>query len=502
MAVTTVRPDSTPTGAANFTIFGGAASINAALADNNVATYVKKGVTGNGAVIVGFGTTSITSAVRVKQVRVRAQASCPTASSRLRITPIVRVDGVNYFGSPLSLNGVQTLAEYSGAYFSTSPDGQAWDQTRIDSLRAQIQDLASGADLSSTYELFFDIETTTQPTVSVASPTGTVTDNSLPEVAWTYSDADGSAQDYYQIKVFSSTQYSAGGFDPSTDTAYWDSGIVGSEDNSATIGEYLGDGTWRAYVRVAKTVSGVPFYSSYQYSQFIVSVTPPTTPTITGTWQSANNRVFISTTGASISGTFDSQVFQIQRSDDSGTTWTDVTGASALIPTAAGTATIYDYAAPRDVTVQYRVRAIGTLGENQVASDWSTTSNVSVINDLTWWLKAVENPTLNKGALKVNPGFKASPEEQIGVVRPIGRRTAVTISSGLQGEDGEFTISTLGDAEFDGVWALATHTGVLLLQTPQGEQKYIRIIDRTYTRAGVIANPQNEVAITYVEVNA
>lgn len=500
MAVVTVRPDSTPTGASNFTIFGGAASINAALSDNNSATYVKKGVTGNGSVIVGFGTTTIADNVRVKQVRIRSEVACPTTSSRLRITPITRINGVNYLGTPQVFNGTFTFDEYEGAYFTTSPDGQAWDQDRIDGLRAQIQDLASGADLSSVYELFFDIETTTQPTVSVASPTGTITDNSKPEVSWTYSDADGTGQDFYQIKVFSSAQYSAGGFDPTATVAFYDSGVVASDDNTATIGEYLIDGTYRAYVRVAKTVSGSPFYSSFEYSQFIINTTPPTIPTLTGTFQSITNQVLLELAGSSVSGSFDSQVFQVQRSDDAGTTWTDVTGGTALVPDGLAEASLYDYAAPRAATATYRARSIGTAGENEVASDWSAEVNVSVTNDATWWLKAVNDPTLNRGALKVNPGFKSSPEEQIGVFRPIGRRTAVVVSSGLQGEDGEFTISTLGDAEFDGVWALATHTGSLLLQTPQAEQKYIRVTDRSYSRAGTVGNPQNEISITYVEV--
>ena len=500
MAVVTVRPDSTPTGAANFTIFGGAASIDAALSDNNSATYVKKGVAGNGAVIVGFGTTSIGDTVRVKQVRIRSEVLCPTAASRLRITPIVRIDGVNYLGTPQVFNGSFVFDEYEGAYFTTAPDGQAWDQDRIDGLRAQIQDLASGADLSSIYELFFDIETTTQPTVVVASPSGTVTNNARPEVSWTYSDADGTEQDFYQIKVFTSAQYSSGGFDPTASTAFWDSGVVGSGDNTATIGEYLTDGTYRAYVRVAKTVSGVPFYSSFEYSQFIIDTTPPTVPTLSATFQSATNRVLLDVTGATVQGSFDSQVFQVQRSDDSGTTWADVTGGSDLVPDGSAESSLFDYAAPRAATAAYRVRSIGTLGENEVASEWSSSVNVTVTNDLTWWLKAVTDPSINRGSLKVNPGFETRPMEQIGIFRPIGRRTAVVISSGLMGEDGSLTISTIGDAEFTAVWALATHTGSLLLQTPQAEQKYIRVTERSFNRSGTVSNPQNQVTITFSEV--
>lgn len=500
MAVVTVRPDSTPTGASNFTIFGGAASIDAALSDNSAATYVKKGVTGNGAVIVGFGTTTISDNIRVKQVRIRSEVLCPTAASRLRITPIVRIAGVNYVGSAQIFSGSFAFDEYEGAYFTTAPDGQAWDQTRINGLRAQISDAASGADLSSIYELFFDIETTTQPSVSVASPTGTVTATSLPEVSWTYSDADGTEQDYYRIRVFTSAQYSAGGFDPSSSASFWDSGVVASSDNTATIREFLTDGLYRAYVTVAKDVSGIPFYSNYAYSQFTIDTTPPTTPSLTATYDSASNRVTLTATGATVSGSFDSQVFEIQRTDDSGSTWIDVTGAEALVPSGTLVATVYDYAAPRETAPGYRVRSIGTLGEDEVASTWSSTVNVSVTNDQSWWLKAVSDPTLNRGSLKVQPGFETSPQEQIGVFYPIGRGTAVTVTAGLQGEDGNMRIVTIGNTEFDAVWALATHTGTLLMQLPDATQRYIRIIERTYSRSGLLSNPQNEISLQYVEV--
>jgi hypothetical protein len=500
MAVVTVRPDSTPTGAANFTIYGGAASINVALSDNDASTYVEKGVTGNGAVIVGFGTTTISSAVRVKQVRIRSEVECPTSASRLRVTPITRIGGVNYVGTAQVFNGVYAFDEYDGAYFTLSPDGQAWDQDRVDGLRVQIQDLATGADLSSVFELFYDIETTTQPSVSVSSPTGTVTDNSKPEVSWTYSDVDGSEQDYFQVKVFPSSDYSSGGFDPTADEGFYDSGVVASSDNTATIGEYLVDGTYRAYVRVAKTVSGVPFYSGFDYAQFIIDTAPPAVPTLVGAFQSAYNRVLLDISGTSVAGFFDSQVFQVQRSDDAGGTWADVTGGDALVPDGLSEASVFDYAAPRAVTADYRVRSIGTLGEDEVSSDWSASVSVSVTNDLSWWLKAVSNPALNRGFPKVAPGFQVVADEQVGVFRPIGRRTAVVISSGLQGEDGSFTISTVGDSEFDGVWAVVSHTGSLLLQTPQGEQKYIRIIDRSFSRSGTLGNSQNELSIKYVEV--
>ena len=502
MSVTVVRPDSTPTGASNFTIFGGSATINAALADNSDSTYVRKGVTGNGAVIVGFGTTTILSSVRVKQVRLRARVSCPTSASRLNVTPVVRVDGVNYSGSAISFAGIYALGTYVGAYFTTAPDGQAWDQDRIDGLRAQIMDTKTSSDLSSVYELYFDVDTTTQPTVTVSNPTGTVTNTSQPDVSWSYADADGSDQDYYRIRVFPSSVYAAPGFDPISSTSTWDSGVVASSDNSATITDYLTNGTWRAYVTVAKTVSGVPFYSAYAYAQFILSTTPPTTPTVQATYNSANNRVTLSMTGATVAGSFDSQEFTVQRSADSGVTWGPVVGGTGLVVDGTGAAALFDYSAPRGITVLYRVRSVGLLTGDFVATPWSATDSVAVTNDGTWWLKSVTTPSLNTGGLKVAAGFESTPVEQVGVFRPLGRVSAVVVSAGLQGEDGKVKITAVGMAEFNAVWNLVTSLSTLVIQSPVPTQKTVRVIDRSFTRGGLASNPLSEINVSFVEVEA
>lgn len=500
MTTTTVRPDSTPIGASNFAITGGSATIHAALSDNSDSTYVKKSAAGNGTVTVGFGTFAVPGSERIKQVRIRARAACPTSASRLSIIPMTRVNGVNYSGPALTLVGTNALATFAGAYFTSAPDGRAWDQDRIDGLRAQILDSATGADLSSIYELYFDVVTTTQPSVNVTAPTGTITATSLPEVGWDYTDADGTEQEFYRIRVFTSAQYTAGGFDPSQSTAVWDSGLIASNDNTATIGEHLLDGTYRAYMVVAKTVGGQALYSGWDYSQFVVDTTPPGVPTFTSAFTAGSNRVDIQITGQSISGSFDAQVFQVQRSDDNGVTWADVTGASAVIPSATLLATVYDYAAPRAATAQYRVRSIGTLAANEVASAWAAAQLVAVTNDGTWWLKAVTSPTLNKGGVTVKPGFSTEPEEQIGVFRPIGRVSAVTVAAALQGEDGKLTIVTTA-SDFAAVWALVTFQGTLLLQSPEPTQKYIRIVKRPYTRQGLAGNPLTEITVEYVAVN-
>jgi hypothetical protein len=498
---TTVRPNQTPIGASNFAITGGAASINAALSDNLVATYVTKSSTGNGTVTVAFGTTSIASGSKVTQVRLRAQVLCPTSSSRLVLTPITRVNGVDYAGSALTFSGAYSLAEYAGAYFTTAPDGYAWDQDRIDGLRCRIGDNATGADLSNVYELFFDIQATTQPTITLTAPVSPVTDTSKPTVAWSFSDSDGYDQDYYRVKVFPSSQFAVGGFDPSVDTPLWDSGVVASGDNTALIDYFLTDGvTYRVYVIAAKTVSGEAFYSTYEYQQFTVNTVPPSTPSLSASFNQANNYVWLSASGQSISGSFDSQVFQVQRSDDSGTTWADVIGGSSLVPSGSFLSVLFDYAAPRAVTCGYRVRSVGTLSGELVSSNWSATQNVSVLNDGTWWLKAITEPTLNAGNVPVQGGFDVDREEQVGVFRPLGRPTAVVVTAGLMGEDGSLTIRTGTRAAFESAWAVCSHVGTLLMQTPDGDQRFIRITERGYERDGRVASPLTTITVKYVEV--
>lgn len=501
MTVTLVRPDATPTGASNVAITGGAGSVDACLSDNSDATYITKDVTGSGTVTVAFGTTTLTSTVRVKQVRIRSKVLCPTAASRLRVTPICRIDGVNYTGAAQTFSGEYVLGEYAGAYFTTAPDGSAWDQDRIDGLRAQIADLATGADLSNVYELFFDIETTARPTVTVSNPAGTITLTSKPECSWSYADADGSDQDYYRVRVFTDAEYGAGGFDPGTSECVWDSGEVASTDNTVTIDEHLLDDTYRAYVKVAKTVSGMTFWSDWAYSGFVLNTTPPTVPTVSTTFDAVNNRVEVTVTGASISGVFDSQVFQIQRSDDAGVTWADIVGGTAVVVGGSSSSVLYDYAAPRGETAHHRARAIGTLAGDEVASAWSAADTVAVTNDGTWWVKAVTNPTLNMGGLIVPGGFGGTAVEQAGVFRPLGRAGAVVVSAGMQAEDGQMTWKAIGLDDFDAAWALARHLGTLLVQTPEPRQRLIRVTSRSYTRTGRMSLSVNDISVDFVGVD-
>jgi hypothetical protein len=368
-------------------------------------------------------------------------------------------------------------------------------------VRVQFVEYKNTSDRSTLYEVFVDIDVTTKPTVSVSGPTGTITTTAKPDVSWTYSDTDGDGQTSYQIKVFTAAQYGAGGFDPSISSASYDSGEVANSDTTATVADYLAaSGAHRAYVRVGKTINGVTFWSDWAFSAFTMSLTAPTTPTLSATYDSNLNRVALSMTGSATAGS-DYQAFDVERSDDGGTTYSLIRNGEGLLMGGSFTSTILDYEAPRDITARYRVRTIAYTGSNVAVSSYSSAATAAITNDGLWWVKSTDSPSLNYGGVRVLEGVGVAVEENLGVFRAIGRSEPIVVSGTIGGQDGSYTILTLGVAEWDSIYALATHQGTLLIQDPFGQQKYVRAVSRNWKQTGATTAPRREVNVGYVEVS-
>lgn len=501
MTITVIRPNGTRSGASNFTINGGAATTHAAVSDSLDTTWLRKASSGTASIIFNCGTFTLASTQAIKQVRVAVRCQTTETDSKANVQLGVRKNGVNYFGPAYQIRGVDTLATYNAPFYSSAPNGEAWSQALLNEIMVQVTDYRDGASRAFIYELQVDVDTVTAPTTTVTSPSGTITTTSKPDVAWSFTDPDGEAQAYYQVKVFTAAQYGVVGFDPTTATATWDSGQIGSGDGSASIGVYLANSTtYRAYVRTGKTLNGGPFWSDWAFSQFTISLTPPTTPTVTASFESATNRVLVTATGAAPTG-YDSQTFAVERSDDGGTTWVAVRDASDLVPNSSNAAQVYDYEAARGVTVRYRARAIGVLADNEVASAWSSAATVSVTNDGRWWWKALTAPSLNLGGVSVLTDPGESITEDLGVFTPIGRSTPVVISGGLSGREGNYALVVSGASAWTAFEPLLRHTGTLLVQSPFGDQRYVRIVERSVTLTGTTGAPRREVEVKYVEVS-
>jgi len=303
MATYVLRPNANWNNASAFAISGGSASVHAALADDSDSTYItRSSSTVPASYEAEFGTQTLAATEKVAYVNLRARASIGTTGSiELSLGVITDRNGrtVSY-SVPFSKANTLSLSTLDTALkLTTAPNGEAWTQTLIDNLVVKFADnaIASG-DRANLYALYVDVITTTQPTVSVTAPTGTVTDTTFPSVVWTYADADGDPQNAYEIKVFDSTTYGGASFDEDTSTPTVTTGIVTSSNNGQTLEADLADGTtYRAYVRVAQLVNGANYFSDWAYSQFTIDVDAPATPLITAFYDSEEGAVTVTVFG-------------------------------------------------------------------------------------------------------------------------------------------------------------------------------------------------------------
>jgi hypothetical protein len=503
MAIQTLRPNATVSGAGNFTLTGGAGSAHATLNDNSDATFLANATSGVATLVLDNGTYTATSTDTFRRVRVRARVLSPTVEGRVNINLGARQAGVVKYLAALSIRGqYASITTLTGAWLSVSPFGSAWTQDDIDSIRVQITEYETGANDTNIYEIYVDADIATQPITSVTSPTGTVTDTAKPEVAFTYTDPDATdEQAFYQVKIFTAAQYGIVGFDPSNSPDSYDSGTVSSTDQTHAITSYLDNATYRAYARVGKSLGGATFWSEWAFSGFVLNVTRPTAPTLTSSWSEGNSRATLTVTGTAVVG-FDYQYFELERSVDGGTTYETVRGGDELYPDVSFAASAYDYEVKRGITAKYRARSIGITGTASANSAYSTVSNLAITSDSKFWLKAVSTPALNYGAATVLNRLGITVEENLGVYRPIGRTLPIVVSGTISGSDGQLEIVTTTSAAWDAVYALSVYQYTVLLQEPTNDQKYVRFISRDWEEQLVGAIKQRILRINYVQVNA
>lgn len=303
MATYTLRPNANWNNASAFTISGGAGSVHAALSDDSDTTYITRtSTTVPASYEAEFGTTSLSASEKIVYVNLRAKISVGTAGiAQLSLGVISDRNGrtVSY-SVPYTKQNTFAMATVDTALkLTASPTGEAWSQTAIDNLVVKFTDNATtSGDRSSVFELYVDVVTTAQPTVTVTAPSGTITDTTFPSVTWTYADTDGDPQSAYEIKVFDSATYGASGFDADTSTPTVETGIVASSNDGQTLEADLADGTtYRAYVRVAQLVNGANYFSSWAYSQFTIDVDAPATPLLSAFFDSTIGAITVTVFG-------------------------------------------------------------------------------------------------------------------------------------------------------------------------------------------------------------
>lgn len=152
--------------------------------------------------------------------------------------------------------------------------------------------------------------------------------------------------------------------------------------------------------------------------------------------------------------------------------------------------------------VQYRARSSSTAAGITYTSAWSTVRNATVTADV-WNLKVPENAALNDVDVNVigQPGEEMT--EDMGVFRGLDRRYPVVVAGTLGGWDGTLQIATASEAEWQTLKAVLECQKVLLLESPFGWSKYIRIVSgASVTSAGTPSAPRRYVSVSYVQTQA
>lgn len=501
MATTTERPTGFSV-ASNVQIFGGAGSAAAATNDNSDATYI-------GPAAAAFPAMQCQCNFNVPTL----PAGAVLTKLRLRVRCLAGLFAEQYpFFTNQSLCGSALPLFYLSWYTPTTVVVAEVAASELPGSANWIFYSSCNDNVNGSYqlhEIYLDAIYVAKPTLAVTAPTGTLTTMNLPNVIWTETlDPDGGGQSSYQVKIFNAAQYGAGGFDPATSIPVVDSGTkIGSALNwQDTV--VLPNATYRAYVRVAQTVNGESFWSDWDYEGFVVDVPLPGVPTFAANSDDVDGRISFEIAGTA--GDASTDYIQIQRSDDEGTSWSDIrtVQGGGLVDESDDAA---DYETANGSTALYRARALHAEAAAFTGSGWSTTVSAAWESNQEW-LKHPTRPSLNVPVLIYSLPARKSASRQ-GVFQPLGRADPVVVSDARSLDTGEVKFLVQSAEEREALAAILESNVALLLQTPTrenwtdtylflGDRDSTRGVDKSFTDITIESFPWTEVLAPVGDIDA
>lgn len=179
---------------------------------------------------------------------------------------------------------------------------------------------------------------------------------------------------------------------------------------------------------------------------------------------------------------------EMQRSDDSGTTWQPVrlSVSTALDSPEIAPFTlnvpgqyrivVVDHEAPPGIQVLYRARSLGQIAGFTLAGPWSYPMPAQ-LTIADHWLKDPLFPGSSM-VLNLEPGVVVRRRQKVGVFEPLGAEFPIVRGDGRKGEAGDgWPVNTYSKAEHDALDLLLSSGRTLLLQLLAGEpQRYVAVI--------------------------
>jgi hypothetical protein len=346
----------------------------------------------------------------------------------------------------------------------------------------------------------YDLTSTPAGTPAVSAVT---TDR--PTITWTFSDADGFVQASAVVKIFSSAQYSAAGFDASTSTPLWSGTVNGTAatitPSTAIIGTTLPTSRYKPFLQVFKNIDATSIPGAWTSATTMSSsvYTAPASPSIVTTWSSALARVQITTEG--LAAPYKTFVFRGTALDDpllqvlKETTDTD------------GTVITYDHFVPRSTAVVYGVY-ITTGTVTPFLSSTATLSTVTTGTVTNWELRSVNNPATYLNTSVPVTAISFEQYEGQTVYRPIGSNYPVVVAGNIGGDDGTMTITTTNQTVWDDIKEILDLQSDLYLVSPfvdstgLARRWFIRVTGRSWVESGVPAAQVRTATVSFVEVEA
>jgi hypothetical protein len=326
------------------------------------------------------------------------------------------------------------------------------------------------------------------PPVSLLSPADGASTPAASTFSWQFNPAfSGDAQTVYYFR-----RSVAGGAYQWWDGAAWQSTeqAVTSASSSIAFAAFGTAGTTYSWSVDVKGAGGTR--AGYSNTQSVgIALASPATPTLTASYDPVTNKTTLTLHTTDATGPNGS----IEYSDDGGSTWNFVHGASALTIN-PGTATVFDYSTPI-TTRQYRGQSwtVYPFGYSAYA-----TASVAGATAGGYWLKDITDGTIVK--LKVKPGSMGGPfVEDLTLHYGLGAKFPIPVAGMLHGEDGGATLQTSTAAEQVSLLTLLNRQTTLLFQAPDA-QWFIRVtsphaVNKIRT---IVGNYLRETAVAWVEV--
>lgn len=484
------------------TIFGGSASIHAALADNNDTTGIHFGTTFTGnhvevSLVFPSPSTVLAAGARIDWLRIDFRARHVSNASMVWMRYFAAWDTNNtphFRHLPLVDPGPTAAAAapipHSSITFPRADDGYQWERAMSSPhvLVGHWTDYVLEFPWNPSnypYATEFDlvIGYTLKPVVQNITPSG-ASDDPRPEVTWTVGSVEELQPSAFQVVVLPTGSTDAGGhaighpdFDPNTGSgAAHNSGKLFQPRNTYQVPTVLTPAVWYIFVR-QWVGSGVSEYAS-DWASASTTLTAMTVdlPTVALADHAGSNTVQVTIAAGSHTATLVADTIEVEYLDPV-FGWVTAPIANGMV-NGTGTSVFYDGLHAPGEQISYRARGLAVFDTVEFASTWATATHT--VGDLEeWWLRSSSDHTLNQ-SLNNNAAILMC-EWSVSRARPntttwgIGGRAATMVHDIMKGDTFDVAVWTFSQDSYLDLRALLEDGDDLVLVNPWAEAWRVQV---------------------------